>query len=277
MVSPATGFELPSQAVESRSAKIARLRTEVEELNKKIGARIDSNTAGRVLPYALMADGAYASKPASISAANVRPMVADWETLLRARGMPESEIKNIKQQGFSASIYQHEVTGEITVAYRGSDQLRDFAGANLNARISGTPQAANSLLPKNPQYQAAAEVARAVKDKWPNKPVSLTGHSLGGCLAGYAGAEAQVGNVVTFNSARSSMCSSASSSSQINIVVPGDVVGDTATGNTIAGAGGLPGNTFVVNTTSNQEGALGLIGTHSMSGIIGGLKKAMTP
>jgi hypothetical protein len=276
-IASVTGFQAPSQPPEPRSAKIARLRAEVDELNSKIGARIDPNTARRVLPYALMADGAYASKATSIPGANARPLAANWESLLRARGIPENEIKNIKQQGFSASIYQHEKTGEITIAYRGSDQIRDYLGANLNARVSGTSHVVDLALPKNPQYQAAAELAKAVKEKWPNNSVSLTGHSLGGCLAGYAGAQAQVSNVVTFNAARSSFCTSGSNPNQINIVTPGDVVGDTATGNTIAGAGRLPGNIFVVNTTNDQSGALGLIRTHTIDGMIGGLQRVTAP
>lgn len=49
------------------------------------------------------------------------------------------------------------------------------------------------------QFRQADRLVKAVKEKYPDDSVSLTGHSLGGALASYAGAVNNV-EAVTFNS-----------------------------------------------------------------------------
>jgi hypothetical protein len=95
--------------------------------------------------------------------------------------------------------------------------------------------------------------------------------------------------VYTFNAARNRFSTMGTSSRQINVVVPGDNVGDveTNTSNPISGLPGfgcLPGRELMVNSVDDQSGGRffgdipgsvsGLLGSHSLNGLIGGLADA---
>lgn len=102
-----------------------------------------------------------------------------------------------KKIGFSATTYEHKnaqgEVDEVVVSFRGSDKdeiWKDWIINNLP----------NFLGAVAPQYTRAAELAKEVKAKHPNAKVSLTGHSLGGGLAQYAAAKANL-PAVTFNPA----------------------------------------------------------------------------
>jgi hypothetical protein len=218
----------------------------------------------------LISKDVYSSeKGLAAPAANVR-RIADWETVMRANGVSASEISRYKQTGFDAGIYKNDKTGEIIVAYRGSDQLRDYTGANADARLAGMTGQVTT------QYKAASDLARMVRDQWskstPDKTITLTGHSLGGGLASYAGQQQGIKNVYTFNAARNPLSASGQNAGQVNVAVPGDLVGDAGTGSPVFGVLGgssLPGQTYYINTTANQAG---LFGGHEMDGIIGGMR-----
>jgi hypothetical protein len=256
------------KAKADRAAKVADLRLSVSTLTP----RLDPTHARTALPYALISKDVYSNeKGLAAPAANVR-RIADWETVMRANGVSASEISRYKQAGFDAGIYKNDKTGEIIVAYRGTESWGNSIGtkiesaqdwrANITARLGGV----------EPQYKAASDLARMVRDQWskstPDKTITLTGHSLGGGLASYAGQQQRIKNVYTFNAARNPLSASGQHAGQVNVAVPGDVVGDPGTSSDV-GRGSLPGQTYNINTTSDQAG---LSGTHEMDGIIGGMR-----
>jgi Protein of unknown function (DUF2974)/RTX calcium-binding nonapeptide repeat (4 copies) len=80
--------------------------------------------------------------------------------------------------GFYAAAYS--VGGEIVISYRGTDDALD--GWNDFLTISGSPISAP------PQVRLAVQFYEAVKAASPGVNIILTGHSLGGALAGIVGA-----------------------------------------------------------------------------------------
>jgi Protein of unknown function (DUF2974) len=241
-------------------AQLARLS--LDELQRRFGQAIDPKTVAQVTPYALISQNVYgAGASYSPLPAGVR-RVAEWDAILQRGGYSTQKIQALRSSGFYAAVYRNDKTGEITIAYRGTDQLRDLVGADLNARVG--------IL--DPQFKGAVDLARMTKNTWKQAPsVSLTGHSLGGALATYAGEQTGLSDVVTFNAARNKF-STGTSPKQINVVVPGEVIGDANTGWTIVGSQGLPGRTYSVRSTTDPPGVIGdFWGAHSMQGIIGGL------
>lgn len=240
----------------------------------------DRAIAETALPYAIMSGNAYArSADVSLAAMGLRRTPVDWEAVLSRTGYSSEQVRTLRAAGFDAALYRNDGTKEITVAFRGSDQLRDWAGVNLNARIRSFDL----------QYKAAADLASAVKEVWPKgTTISLTGHSLGGGLASYAAAKnPEITKVFTFNAARNPYSTAGTSSSQINIYVRDDVVGNpnnsTMYGR-IAGSGALPGKSFYINSTTEtlirdpwlNRTVPDLVTTHHIDGVIGGLSAAKT-
>jgi hypothetical protein len=76
--------------------------------------------------------------------------------------------------GFDAEIFQNQQTGEISIAFRGTENSNDWAD---NFR---------QLSEFSPQLQQGYQLALAAKALFGNK-VSFTGHSLGGAIAQVAG------------------------------------------------------------------------------------------
>lgn len=99
--------------------------------------------------------------------------------------------------GFDAVLYRNDRTGEITVAFRGT-QITSLGDLATDAAQIGTGSVPT-------QYKAAAELLRNVLAAT-DKPVAVAGHSLGGGLAQYAIAANSPGSSsrlsgYTFNSA----------------------------------------------------------------------------
>jgi hypothetical protein len=90
-------------------------------------------------------------------------------------------IKIIKTDNASASVYRNDITKKITVAFRGTDESRDWLD-NVNIipttfeDLSAHSGFVNHL---NKIYTATA----AELKKYPNYDYELTGHSLGGATA----------------------------------------------------------------------------------------------
>lgn len=80
--------------------------------------------------------------------------------------------------GFAATAYRSNATGDIVIAYRGSDDFKDF-----DPRGSADLALASPLAAWNSQFTDALEFAKDIKNKYPNEAMSVTGHSLGGGLA----------------------------------------------------------------------------------------------
>ncbi len=78
--------------------------------------------------------------------------------------------------GFSATAYLSD--GKIVIAYRGTDDLTDI--------VTGWTTGAGFI--NQPQAQLAIKFYQAVAAEFPNMEIALTGHSLGGGLAGYVAA-----------------------------------------------------------------------------------------
>lgn len=131
-------------------------------------------------------------------------------------GKQEWKIKSIKevplhdkQTGFDAVIYQNKE--DIVIAFRGTqgddpfgEGLPDIAtdvdyvvrGMDVNPTMTNRIGETKGF---NNQFKQADELVKAVKTKYPNKNISLTGHSLGGALASYAASVHSV-EAVTFSS-----------------------------------------------------------------------------
>jgi pimeloyl-ACP methyl ester carboxylesterase len=74
--------------------------------------------------------------------------------------------------GFSASTYENTSTGEVVVAYRGTNSILD-AAADVESAIG----IASS------QYSDAANYYNNIAAQYGSENISVTGHSLGGALA----------------------------------------------------------------------------------------------
>jgi len=97
--------------------------------------------------------------------------------------------------GFYAAAYRNDTTGDVVVAFRGTDDGRDLS-------VDGSILLGNTA----DQYPDALTFYGNVTTQYPGTPITLTGHSLGGALAQYVlakdyeknGAATQISNVVTY-------------------------------------------------------------------------------
>lgn len=106
---------------------------------------------------------------------------------LRELGVPSSAMSSAKS-GFHARLYLHETHGYV-LAYRGTDEAKDWVtngrqGIGLETR----------------QYNQATELAESVARGTGDRPLVITGHSLGAGLAAVAALRIGV-PAVTFNAA----------------------------------------------------------------------------
>lgn len=90
---------------------------------------------------------------------------ADWVEVDRYQDHPVT--------GFAAGVFRHRATGEIVIAYAGSQDVRDWAFGNV-------PAAAGEYAP---QVRAAMELYVRARQRYGDN-IRFTGHSLGGGLAG---------------------------------------------------------------------------------------------
>jgi hypothetical protein len=153
-----------------------------QRLSKVFGPPINEMTARMALPYAIMSLDAYRATAGDISATKIK-RVADWESVFHDAGYTESQIRLIKESGFYAAVYVKD-RGEVTIAYRGLQQL--------GGSVVG-------LGAMDIELKAAADLAWLVRETWRNESLSLTGHALGGALAAFAGEQAAISKVITFN------------------------------------------------------------------------------
>lgn len=83
------------------------------------------------------------------------------------------------QHGFSAQVYENQNSGQLVIAYRGTDQkIKDWLGPNQEII-----QESSGLEGEDPQFVDALEFAERVRQNFPNQEILVTGHSLGGGLA----------------------------------------------------------------------------------------------
>ncbi len=242
-------------------------------------SEINAVTAAGVLPDAEMSQDVYSvtSDPAALS--GWKP-IGNWDQIFAGSPSLKSEISAAAATGFYARVYE-DAKGNITIAYRGTEGPGEFFSTDVPAQTNLNPLQKIQI---PAQYTYASQLAAFVKQSYSNAPITLTGHSLGGGLATYAAQQVPgISNVVTFNAARPPILSSATLGgvNQINVVAPGDAIGDPKSGGgDIEGFGKLPGTTYAVtSTTATPENALSRAAgfwasnTHSLQGIIGGLEQ----
>src|ERR1043166_324287 len=232
------------------------------------GEEISPQLANKVLPYAVLSFDAYNTTSNFGSFANLAydwQRIDDWKSVLTRHNYSPAVIREADRAGFYAAVYRNSVTGEVAIAYRGTRRpnLTDIQPHGLPGLGTSRPGAAD----------AAAQVARFVKQDFPNAPsISLTGHSLGGYWATYASRESGITNVYAFNGARGLEVSNFQNSHQINVVVSGELIGDPNTGTSIFGNGRLPGKTYGIDSSTDTHGVLeyfdGKFGAHNLNGII---------
>jgi len=230
---------------------------------------LNKQTALAAVRYAEMARDAYENPNKSTFAPAGYERDLNWWDYFKRAGFSQSQIDKIEKSGFSATIFRKNGSGEIVIAFRGTEfgsGLSDMRRDLHTDRDALASQATGQVI----QYNAAAALAKYVRDQ--GAPVVLTGHSLGGGLASYAGSVNNL-KVVTYNGARTSYMAPWNNPNQTNFITPGDAVGDpNAKYGNILGAGSLPGTSLFVQSSTDQSGLYGTtIGRHGINGIIGGL------
>ncbi|MDF9529824.1 lipase family protein [Bacillus cereus] len=116
---------------------------------------------------------------------------------------PKGAKLHDKETGFDATVYQNTVTGDIVVAYRGTE-----GGESLDRSVPDfITDARYILMGQNPiqdgekidpydksqvivanQFTQSVSLLEIVKKEYPNQKISTTGHSLGGANAQFASA-----------------------------------------------------------------------------------------
>ena len=123
------------------------------------------------------------------------------------------------QSGFYAEVYRNTATGEIAIAYRGTEPTD---GGDLRADYGIATGRADR------QFGEALDFADKVAKAYPQSPISTTGHSLGGSLAQYASGVFNVPGE-TFNAPGIKNMSGLlpmTGNNVTNWVVPTDIVGN---------------------------------------------------
>ncbi|OQK18692.1 hypothetical protein AU255_05925 [Methyloprofundus sedimenti] len=141
------------------------------------------NLLGESLPYAQLADAIY-------DFGNIS--VGDWELVYQ-----ESKVS-----GMQAGIYSNPKTGDLVLAFRGTETCAFPCSIN-ETKESALDLAADALLSfgeSSPQFQHAFNLAQTLVDSFSDHHIIVTGHSLGGGLAQAVGAVFKL-TTYAFNSA----------------------------------------------------------------------------
>lgn len=141
------------------------------------------NLLGDSLPYAQLADAIYDFNNTS---------VAGWELI----------YQESKDSGMQAGIYSNPETGDLVLAFRGTETC-DFPCSFNETKESVLDLAADALLSfgeSGPQFRHAFNLAQTLVEQFPERNIIVTGHSLGGGLAQAVGAAFKL-TTYAFNSA----------------------------------------------------------------------------
>ena len=141
------------------------------------------NLLGRALPYAKLADAVYEFSTLTVD---------DW-TLIEQKD---------KNSGMQAGLYQDMESGDLVLAFRGTESC-DFPCSISETAEYLLDVAADTLLTlgqTSPQFDDAVNYAQDVINRYPDQTIYITGHSLGGSLAQAIGAKFRL-ETFAFNSA----------------------------------------------------------------------------
>lgn len=171
----------PTTNVNTKPLLPTLLRPGLQQLVKDVlssygGSTKDFNTIAQNVDYAHLAAAAYGEL-------NVRDTsVSGWTVVLSQKASLFNSV--------SATVFEN-AAGEIVISFRGSATTVDAAvDASLGyLSINNIPRMQNSLA-----------FAQAVQKLYPNRDLTITGHSLGGGIAQYVAAELNV-HAVAFDPA----------------------------------------------------------------------------
>ncbi|MCK5889401.1 MAG: DUF2974 domain-containing protein [Methylococcales bacterium] len=141
------------------------------------------DTLGKSIPYANLASAVYDFDHTS---------VGDWQLI-------ESKDRN---SGMQSGVYQHNQTNELVIAFRGTQSCKKFS-FSCSLKESYLDLAADALITvgkADEQFEHAFNYANEVITRYPDRKITMTGHSLGGSLAQAIGASLEK-EVFVFNSA----------------------------------------------------------------------------
>ncbi|MCT4555402.1 MAG: hypothetical protein N4A53_11990, partial [Pelagimonas sp.] len=162
----------------------------------------NSTELDRLLVLGHFSLDSYSGTPGSARGADVSP-VDGWSVLITSEeisgleGDPEFE-KSVAT--FQATAYINDTTGEVVVAYRGTDDNGELAETSipLGAGYDGSNLPVETLSYLQDAYNFLTNVYDRV-DVFDKDLITLTGHSLGGIAAGALGAITHI-DAVTFDS-----------------------------------------------------------------------------
>lgn len=202
----------------------------IQDVTKRSPEPLSSEASKKALDYAQLAYESYNNGASGIAAQN------GWNRMDRIS----------KDSGFQADVYRKG--DRIVIAYRGTDTN---SGVDWKANASAllNPLAAPE------QYNQALDLVDDVRERFPDAAISLTGHSLGGGLASYAGYKRSI-PTVTFNAARNRYSVFGINSEQTNFIVQNDLTSDPRSetykfvGLAIGTRAYLPGRTFALKPFS---------------------------
>lgn len=203
-----------------------------------------------------------ASLPKSELAAKAYPFARLSSKVYAGAGdesCPALERRRDEASGFDALACRDRESGRVVVVFRGTDELKDWVKTDILQPL---------VLPR--QYKLGLEFAAEMKERYGD--VAVTGHSLGGGIAQFAGSSLGL-ETWTFNpaglglDALRRLLSSSDSSRVTNLIV---------TGEPLATARYLVGPDFVRlrGETVHLMPAGGGVSGHGMSSVLAALERA---